>query len=192
MSFFSIGQVTHNTTLINLHVSGNHSETIQFLLIKSPQIPRFWDSPVSSDTTHSSTGLQVPSWAGVCSAMPIAEIGATCPGRLPGSSEVVQDLSAIPAEYQDLREVFSKSRATSLLPHCPYDCGIDLLPSTMPPQGRLYSLSGHETKAMEDYIGDSLANGFIRPSSSPTGAGFFFMEKKNKTLHPCIDNQGLK
>ena len=34
----SIGRVTHNTTPINLRMSGNHSETIQFLLIKSPQI----------------------------------------------------------------------------------------------------------------------------------------------------------
>lgn len=35
----SIGRVTHNTTPINLRMSGNHSETIQCLLIKSPQIP---------------------------------------------------------------------------------------------------------------------------------------------------------
>ena len=35
----SIGRVTNNTTPINLHVSWNHSETIQFLLIKSPEIP---------------------------------------------------------------------------------------------------------------------------------------------------------
>ena len=34
-----IGRVTRITTPINLRVSGNHSETIQFLLIKSPQIP---------------------------------------------------------------------------------------------------------------------------------------------------------
>ena len=33
----SIGWVTHKTIPINLRVSGNHSETIQFLLVKSPQ-----------------------------------------------------------------------------------------------------------------------------------------------------------
>eukprot|EP00063_Salmo_salar_P020570 XP_013995405.1 PREDICTED: RNA-directed DNA polymerase homolog [Salmo salar] len=54
------------------------------------------------------------------------------PGCLPGGSEVAPDLSAIPTEYQDLREVFIKSRATSLPPHRPYDCRIDLLPSTTP------------------------------------------------------------
>ena len=44
---------------------------------------------------------------------------------------------------------------------------------------------------MEEYIGDSLAAGIIRPSSSPAGAGFFFVEKKDKTLRPCIDYRGL-
>ena len=40
-------------------------------------------------------------------------------------------------------------------------------------------------------IGESLAAGLIRPSSSPTGAGFFFMGKKDGTLRPCIDYRGL-
>ena len=35
----SIGWVTQNTTPISLRVLGNHNEVIQFLLIKSPQIP---------------------------------------------------------------------------------------------------------------------------------------------------------
>ncbi|KAL1279493.1 hypothetical protein QQF64_026166 [Cirrhinus molitorella] len=37
------------------------------------------------------------------------------------------DLSNMPAEYLDLKGVFSKSRAASLPPHRPYDCAIDLL-----------------------------------------------------------------
>lgn len=44
---------------------------------------------------------------------------------------------------------------------------------------------------MEDYIRDSLAAGIIRPSSSPVGAGFFFVGKKDGTLRPCIDFRGL-
>ncbi len=51
------------------------------------------------------------------------------------------DLFGVPEEYHDLRAVFSRSRATSLPPHRPYDCSIELLPGTMPPRGRLYSLS---------------------------------------------------
>ena len=45
---------------------------------------------------------------------------------------------------------------------------------------------------METYIGDSLAAGIIRPSSSSSvGAGFFFVDKKDKTLRSCIDYRGL-
>jgi len=44
---------------------------------------------------------------------------------------------------------------------------------------------------MEDYIEDSLAAGLFRQSSSPAGAGFFFVEKKDKSLWPCIDYSPL-
>lgn len=44
---------------------------------------------------------------------------------------------------------------------------------------------------MEEYIKDSLATGIIRPSSSPLGAGFFFVGKKDGFFRPCIDYRGL-
>ena len=44
---------------------------------------------------------------------------------------------------------------------------------------------------MEEYIGESLSAGIIRPSSSPVGAGFFFVGKKEGSLRPCIDCRGL-
>ena len=44
---------------------------------------------------------------------------------------------------------------------------------------------------MEDYIWNSLTAGIIRPSSSPAGAGFFFVGKKDGSLRPCIDYRGL-
>ena len=43
---------------------------------------------------------------------------------------------------------------------------------------------------MGTYITDSLNSGIICPSSSPLGAGFFFVEK-DKSLRPCIDFRGL-
>ncbi|KAM9442925.1 calpain-2 catalytic subunit-like [Salvelinus alpinus] len=113
------------------------------------------------------------------------------PRHPPAGLGKVSDLSADPAEYQNLREVFNKARATSLPPHRPDNCAIDLLRGTTPPRGWLYSLSGPETKAMEEYIEDSLAAGSIRPSESPADAGFFFVEKTDKTLRPCINYRGL-
>lgn len=75
-------------------------------------------------------------------------------------------------------------------PHS-YDCSIDLLPGSTPPRGRLYSLAGPEREAIEIYINYSLVAGLIYPSLSPIGAGFFFLEKNDKTLQPCIDCRGL-
>ncbi len=44
---------------------------------------------------------------------------------------------------------------------------------------------------METYINEALASGYIRPSTSPAAAGFFFVEKKDGGLRPCIDYRGL-
>lgn len=44
---------------------------------------------------------------------------------------------------------------------------------------------------MEKYIRESLASGLIRPSSSLLGAGFFFVEKKDRPLRPCTNYRGL-
>ena len=44
---------------------------------------------------------------------------------------------------------------------------------------------------MERYLTESLAAGIIHPSSSPAGAGFFFVGKKDGTLRPCIDYRGI-
>lgn len=44
---------------------------------------------------------------------------------------------------------------------------------------------------MEIYINKSLDAGIICPSSSPLGAGLFFVAKKDKTLCPCKDLRGL-
>lgn len=98
---------------------------------------------------------------------------------------------SIPSQYQDLSEVFSKTKATQLPPHRPWDCAIDLLPNAMPPKSRVYPLSRIEDQAMEEYIEEALDSGFIRPSTSPAAVGFFFVSKKDGGLRPCIDYRGL-
>ncbi|XP_056425793.1 uncharacterized protein LOC130367400, partial [Hyla sarda] len=40
-------------------------------------------------------------------------------------------------------------------------------------------------------VQENLKKGFIRKSSSPAGAGFFFVSKKDGSLRPCIDYRGL-
>uniref|UniRef100_A0A674NR05 Chromo domain-containing protein n=1 Tax=Takifugu rubripes TaxID=31033 RepID=A0A674NR05_TAKRU len=94
------------------------------------------------------TTATIPSWSGFCHQVCLRDTSMPRQTTLPSTC---LDLARVPAEYHDLREVFSKTRATSLPPHCPYDCGIDLKPGTSPPKGRLYSLSGPEREAMESY-----------------------------------------
>ena len=44
---------------------------------------------------------------------------------------------------------------------------------------------------MQEYVDEALRQGFIRPSTSPVSAGFFFVEKKDGGLRPCIDYRAL-
>ncbi len=185
-------RITHATKFVTLTLSGNHAEEICFLLIHSPTAPvvlgHTW---LAKHNPHIDWALNsVLGWISFCLAQCL---GATFSPVM--SCSVLQEepvsLAGVPEAYHDLGAVFSKSRASSLPPHRPYDCAIDLLPGTSPPKGRLYSLSGPEREAMERYIHDSQVAGIIRPSSSPAGAGFFFVGKKDGSLRPCIDYRGL-
>lgn len=100
------------------------------------------------------------------------------------------DLSGVPKEYYDLKEVFSKELAISFLPHRLYDCGIGLLPGTPLPTSRLYRLPRAQRETLETYIRESPNAGIIHPSSTPVGAGFFFVSKKHKSLRLYIDFKG--
>lgn len=43
-----------------------------------------------------------------------------------------------------------------------------------------------ELESLQQYINENLEKGFICPSSSPAASGIFFVEKKDKTLRPCV------
>ncbi|KAI2652387.1 Transposon Tf2-9 polyprotein [Labeo rohita] len=68
---------------------------------------------------------------------------------------------------------------------------LQLVAGAVPPRGRIFPLSQPETEAMEHYIKEELTKGFIRPSTSPASAGFFFVKKKDGGLRPCIDYRAL-
>ncbi|KAG1929495.1 hypothetical protein F2P79_022926 [Pimephales promelas] len=92
-----------STEEITLITSGNHTETISFLILDSPLAPVVLGHPWLIKHNPRVDWIHKAEEAG--------------------------DLSNVPAEYLDLKEVFSKSRAASLPPHRPYDCAIDLLPA---------------------------------------------------------------
>lgn len=184
---------------------GDHLETIQFYVIKSPEFPLIlgftWLVLHNPQIDWSSSNIL--KWRPDCDkclsasslGLPVyPELLQATPGLLMTTLQFPRtfpELSRVPPHYADLLEVFSKKEASSLPLHRPYDCAIDLLSGTCPPRGRLFSLSSPEREAMDDYIQESLASGFIRPSTSPAETGFFFVAKKDSGLQPCIDYRGL-
>uniref|UniRef100_A0A8C4ZXL3 Gypsy retrotransposon integrase-like protein 1 n=1 Tax=Gadus morhua TaxID=8049 RepID=A0A8C4ZXL3_GADMO len=185
-------QITHVTPPVSLLISGNHQEDLVFHMLDSPTAPIVLGRPwlVKHNPHIDWANNTILGWGTFC-LNNCLKSALTPPPAVSPATDDSMDLSEVPPEYLDLKAVFSKARATSLPPHRPYDLAIELLPSTSPPRGRLYSLSSPETAAMNKYICESLAAGIIRPSSSPAGAGFFFVGKKDGTLRPCIDYRGL-
>ena len=187
-----ISSITHVTEPVTLKVSGNHVETISFYAMDNTVDPLVLGLPwlrLHNPHVNWRDG-SILAWSTRCHATCLSNAQLSFSHPFPPVEEI--DLPNVPPEYLDLRQVFSKACASSLPPHRPYDCAIDLLPGTSPPKGRIYSLSPPERETMDKYISESLAAGIIRPSSSPAGAGFFFVEKKDKSLRPCIDYRGLK
>ena len=150
---------------------------------KSPHVPvvfgRLWF--IRHNRQVDWTLGTIPGWSPSCLTSCLQSASSYPLSSLP-VTETPPDLSSMPAEYHNLVQVFCKTRACSLPPHSSYNCAINLLPGTMPPRGCLFSLSTPETQAMEKYIG-----GVPGCSSSPAGARFFFVEKKDHSLWPCID-----
>ena len=52
-------------------------------------------------------------------------------------------------------------------------------------------MSPAELKALDNYIEDALAKGWIRESQSTAGAPILFVPKKSGKLHLCVDYHGL-
>ena len=105
------------------------------------------------------------------------------------------DSRGIPLKYSDLKEVFSLKTDAALpplAPHRTYDLAIDLDESrALPLPGKIYPLSPDETAALEMYISNALARGWISPSSSPLGVPCFYVKKPNGGLCLCVDYCGL-
>lgn len=171
-------QVTHKTSPITLIFSGNHCEVLTFLVITAPQTPLVRGYPwLKKHNPHINWSQgKIIGWSPFCHALGLKSALPPTGGdkQQPVPEPFEPNLSNVPPEYHNLR-VFSKEKALSLPPHCLYNCTIDLLPSAPLLSGRLYNLSRPEREAMEKYISDSLAAGIIRPSTSPLGAGFFFL-----------------
>lgn len=185
--------ITHQTVPISVKIGLFHTENISFYVTNTPQHPVVLGNPwlATHDPQISWNSRELTKWSPYCQTHCLQ--GQLLYPCLTTSIEspLTNESVNIPTEYLELKEVFSKSKATKLPPHCPWDCAIDLLPKSSPPKSKVYPLTIPETQAMEQYIEEALESGFIQPSKSPAASGFFFVEKKDGGLRPCIDYRGL-
>ncbi|KAL0161331.1 hypothetical protein M9458_045056, partial [Cirrhinus mrigala] len=184
--------IHHQTKTVKLQVGLLHQENITLYVVDSPKYEIILGFPWLSihDPAISWNQGELTHWSHFCLRNCLPAQPQPCLTTSIESPDTKVKIS-IPEQYQDLSEVFSKTKATLLPPHRPWDCAIDLLPNAMPPKSKVYPLSRMEDQAMEEYIEEALESGFIRASTSPAAAGFFFVAKKDGGLRPCIDYRGL-
>ena len=181
-----LAQVTHQTAPVLLYLSGNHREHIQFyvlplilghpwLIKHNPHLDWTTGKMVSWNTSCHNSCLQ--------STLPPPEAATIQPvSELP-------DLSSVTPEYHDLGEVFSKEKALSMPPHCPYDCAINLLSGSPLLTSPLYTLSRPEREAMETNINNSVVSGIICPFICPfllVPGSSLFSRKTRPFVHALI------
>ena len=99
-----------------------------------------------------------------------------------------QNTQPIPDEYKRHQRVFGEEESRRFPGPRIWDHAIELkpgAPSTIP--GRIYALTQVEQKALESFVQEHLAKGYIRPSKSPYASPFFFIKKKDGKLRPVQD-----
>ncbi|KAK3533208.1 hypothetical protein QTP70_013610 [Hemibagrus guttatus] len=187
------GYLRRQTEPLGFQAGLFHHERLTFYVTTSPANPVILGLPWlrRHDPQISWRTGELTRWSPACLRdclrNPVSRSCGTCSVEKVNTGAHVR----LPQVYADFEKVFSEERASRLPEHQEWDCAIDLLPNTSLPKGRIYPLSLPESEAMEDYIEGALAAGHIRPSTSPAAAGFFFVEKKDGGLRPCIDYRGL-
>ena len=91
----------------------------------------------------------------------------------------------LPKHYQKYAYVFSEQEAQRFLGPQLWDHAIELkkdAPATLP--GKIYALTQHEQKALQEFIKEHIKKGYICPLKSPYAAPFFFIKKKDRWLQP--------
>uniref|UniRef100_A0A8C5Q7V2 ribonuclease H n=1 Tax=Leptobrachium leishanense TaxID=445787 RepID=A0A8C5Q7V2_9ANUR len=190
-SSLGAGPVTKETIPLSSTLGPSHRELLSYDVITSPVFPIIlglpWLRRHDPIIRWSSGQLLFPSLH--CRKVCLREVTTTLCSIL--DLHKTPSNVTLPQVYQSFKDVFDERGVDALPPHRPYDCPIDLLPGAPIPYGRLYPLSEPELVILKEYIDENLAKGFIRPSTSPAGAGIFFVAKKDGGLRPCVDYRAL-
>jgi hypothetical protein len=98
----------------------------------------------------------------------------------------------VPKEYHKYSKVFSEVDSHRLPQHRPWDHAIDLKPDAPETlKSKVYPIPHNEQGALDKFIEEQLAKGYIVPSKSPMASSVFFVKKKNGELQLIQDYRKL-
>jgi hypothetical protein len=109
-----------------------------------------------------------------------------------GVSLYASEVTSLPAECEDLTDVFDENEASELpKANSKVRHSITIEADKQIPHGHIYPLSTNELRVLREYLDTNLASGRIRRSRSPAGAPILFVQKKDGTLRLCVDYRAL-
>lgn len=97
----------------------------------------------------------------------------------------------VPEKYHEFIDIFSKEASERLPEHKPYDHAIELVPDAKMFHSKVYPLAQNEQVALDEFLKEQLAKGYIRKSKSPISSPFFFIKKKTGDLRLVQDYRRL-
>jgi len=98
----------------------------------------------------------------------------------------------VPSVYHQYGKVFSDQESTRFPGRRPWDHAIDLLPEAPTTLNcKVYPLAEGQQEALDKFLDEHLAKGYIRRSNSPYTSPFFFVKKKDGKLRPVQDYRAL-
>ena len=98
----------------------------------------------------------------------------------------------VPSVYHQYGRVFSDQESTRFPGRRPWDHAIDLLPEAPTTLNcKVYPLAEGQQEALDKFLDEHLAKGYIRRSNSPYTSPFFFVKKKDGKLRPVQDYRAL-
>jgi hypothetical protein len=98
----------------------------------------------------------------------------------------------VPKEYQEFARLFNDKAADRFPPSREWDHAIELKPGAPDTLDcKVYPMMRDKDTALEKFLDEMVAKGYIRPSKSPYASPFFFVKKKDGKLRLVQDYRWL-
>ncbi len=106
--------------------------------------------------------------------------------------EILKEVKAkLSLKYHDYLNVFDRAMTDQLLSHCLYNHKIELINKKTSSWSHLYHMSDYKLQKMKNYLIKHLNKDFISSSSASYASLILFIEKKDDSLHFCVDYRKL-